>query len=88
MTTNSTLSQNRPDSAFAIFAGGCFWCTEAVFSSLKGVYSVTSGYAGGSVKNPSYEQVHDGNIYQPYCQLVIAPKLEKFEKRFAELLKK
>jgi peptide-methionine (S)-S-oxide reductase len=45
----------------AIFAGGCFWCTEALFKSLKGVISVTSGYSGGSVENPSYERVSSGN---------------------------
>jgi peptide-methionine (S)-S-oxide reductase len=41
-------------------AGGCFWCTEAVFSELRGVLSVIPGYAGGSVANPSYEQVCTG----------------------------
>lgn len=46
--------------AVATFAGGCFWCTEAVFQSLAGVKSVESGYIGGSVANPSYEQVCSG----------------------------
>ena len=41
----------------AVFGGGCFWCTEAVFKELKGVSAVTSGYAGGHVVNPTYEQV-------------------------------
>ena len=52
----------------AIFANGCFWCTEAVFSMLKGVSSVVPGYAGGilpdgtnPIKGPSYEQVSNGN---------------------------
>ena len=44
----------------AIFGGGCFWCTEAVFKSLKGVLSVLPGYAGGEGKNPTYEQVSTG----------------------------
>jgi peptide-methionine (S)-S-oxide reductase len=44
----------------AVFGGGCFWCTEAVFDELRGVRSVVSGYAGGSVKNPTYEQVCSG----------------------------
>ncbi len=44
----------------ATFAGGCFWCTEAVFSDLKGVVRVLPGYAGGSAPNPSYEQVCTG----------------------------
>jgi peptide-methionine (S)-S-oxide reductase len=46
--------------AVAVFANGCFWCTEAVFSSLKGVISVVSGYAGGALKDPTYEQVSAG----------------------------
>ena len=46
--------------AVATFAGGCFWCTEAVFQSLAGVISVESGYSGGSVANPTYEQVCSG----------------------------
>ncbi|MHB8660407.1 MAG: peptide-methionine (S)-S-oxide reductase MsrA [Minisyncoccota bacterium] len=44
----------------AIFAGGCFWCTEALFKSLRGVVSVTSGYSGGDTENPSYERVSSG----------------------------
>jgi peptide-methionine (S)-S-oxide reductase len=46
--------------AVVAFGGGCFWCTEAVFLELKGVLSVTSGYAGGSSPNPTYEQVSTG----------------------------
>ena len=41
----------------AVFGGGCFWCTEAVFSALEGVHSVKSGYCGGTVTHPTYEQV-------------------------------
>ena len=44
----------------ATLAGGCFWCTEAVFADVIGVSSVESGYIGGSVPNPSYRQVCDG----------------------------
>ncbi len=44
----------------AIFGGGCFWCTEAVFESLRGVKKVRPGYAGGSRPNPSYEDVCTG----------------------------
>ena len=50
----------QTNTAKAIFAGGCFWCTEAVFDELRGVHSVVSGYAGGTTKNPSYEQVCSG----------------------------
>src|SRR3989344_1258748 len=151
----------------AVFGGGCFWCTEAVFKKLKGVVSVVSGYAGGSAQNPNYSQVSRGitghaevikiefnpkvvnfrdllevffamhdpttpnqqeaekiiseiadqkiynnpivteikpleqfyeaedyhqdyfnkNPSQPYCQVVINPKLDKFKKKFTSLLK-
>lgn len=45
----------------ATFGNGCFWCTEAIFQQLEGVEEVVSGYAGGEVKNPTYEQVCSGN---------------------------
>ena len=45
----------------ATLGAGCFWCTEACFAELKGVISVKSGFSGGHVKNPSYEQVCTGN---------------------------
>jgi peptide-methionine (S)-S-oxide reductase len=44
----------------AVFGGGCFWCIQAIFSRLKGVNKVTSGYTGGHAPNPSYEQVCSG----------------------------
>jgi peptide-methionine (S)-S-oxide reductase len=46
--------------AVAVFGGGCFWCTEAVFSMLRGVLSVAPGYSGGQVADPTYEQVSSG----------------------------
>jgi peptide-methionine (S)-S-oxide reductase len=52
-TGNDTLAK-------AIFAGGCFWCVEEAFEEVSGVVSVTSGYTGGHVANPSYEQVSAG----------------------------
>jgi peptide-methionine (S)-S-oxide reductase len=43
-----------------ILAGGCFWCTEAIYKRLRGVLSVTPGYAGGTTENPTYEEVSSG----------------------------
>lgn len=44
----------------AVFGGGCFWCTEAIFQNLRGVTAVTPGYAGGDTEDPAYEQVSGG----------------------------
>lgn len=44
----------------AVFAGGCFWCTEAVFKNIKGVHNVISGFTGGEIKNPCYREVCEG----------------------------
>ena len=44
----------------AIFAGGCFWCTEAIFQRIKGVESIKPGYTGGTIKNPGYKEVCTG----------------------------
>lgn len=46
--------------SLATFGSGCFWCTEAVFQNVKGVYKVESGYTGGKVKNPTYREVSSG----------------------------
>ncbi len=53
-------AMNRKDREVATLAGGCFWCLEAVFEQLEGVESVTSGYTGGHVPNPTYQQVCTG----------------------------
>jgi peptide-methionine (S)-S-oxide reductase len=50
----------NPKLASAVFAGGCFWCTESDFDKVPGVVSTTSGYTGGTVANPTYEQVSAG----------------------------
>ena len=54
------LPQPGPGQAAAAFAGGCFWCTESDFDHVPGVISTTSGYTGGKVANPTYEQVSGG----------------------------
>ncbi len=60
----------------ATFAGGCFWCTEAVFLELKGVESVVSGYIGGKNANPTYEQVCTGTTgHAEATQITFDPKI-------------
>ena len=59
----------------AIFAGGCFWCTEAVFLQLDGVISIEPGYIGGKNANPTYEEVCTGNSgHAEAVQIVFDPK--------------
>lgn len=64
----------------ATFAGGCFWCTEAVFLELDGVKSVVSGYIGGTIANPTYEEVSSGSTgHAEATQITYDPKKIKFE---------
>ena len=59
MADETSVNRN-PDLKVATFAGGCFWCMEHAFDEVEGVVSTTSGYIGGSQKNPTYEQVSAG----------------------------
>lgn len=71
-----------PESAEVITLGaGCFWCTEAVFQQIPGVLSVTSGYMGGRVKNPTYEMVCTGDTgHAEVAWVVYDPKQIALEK--------
>ena len=69
------------DSETATLANGCFWCSEAIFKRLKGVKSVTSGYVGGTIKNPSYDQVCNGTTgHAESIQIVFDPSVIDFDK--------
>ena len=57
----SATSAFAEDRQTAVFAGGCFWCTEADFDKVDGVLETTSGYTGGTTENPTYEQVTQGS---------------------------
>ncbi len=59
-TGESMVANNDDGLSTAIFAGGCFWCMEQPFDALPGVVETTSGYTGGTVENPSYQEVSGG----------------------------
>ncbi|MGH7680510.1 MAG: peptide-methionine (S)-S-oxide reductase MsrA [Candidatus Eiseniibacteriota bacterium] len=70
-----------PVRATATFAGGCFWCTVSPFEGLPGVISVTSGYCGGTEKNPTYEQVSSGKTgHMESNQIVYDPTKVTYKK--------
>jgi len=76
----SSMNMNGQNFETATFGMGCFWCTEAIFQELKGVVSVTPGYAGGHIKNPTYEQVCAGNTgHTEVAHIVYDPKQISFE---------
>ena len=64
----------------ATLGGGCFWCLEAVYDELKGVEEVVSGYAGGAVANPSYEQVCSGRTgHAEVVQVTFDPRVISYQ---------
>ncbi len=64
----------------AVLGGGCFWCLEAIFVDLLGVTKVTSGYAGGSVQHPTYEQVCGGKTgHAEVVQIEFDPEVIRYE---------
>ena len=64
----------------ATFGNGCFWCTEAIFKSLKGVEKVESGYSGGKIKNPTYKEVCSGMTgHAEVIQITFDPSVITFE---------
>ncbi|MFQ5980152.1 MAG: peptide-methionine (S)-S-oxide reductase MsrA [Candidatus Heimdallarchaeota archaeon] len=64
----------------ATFGGGCFWCTEAIFQQLEGVESVVSGYAGGTVESPSYEEICTGHTgHAEVIQIRFNPEKIRYE---------
>ncbi len=73
-----------PGAEVATLAGGCFWCIEAAYRQLDGVISATSGYTGGTVKNPTYEQVCDKSTgHAEAVRIVFDPKKISYERILA-----
>jgi len=88
-------SAQAPKTATAIFAGGCFWCTEADFDKVPGVISTTSGYLNGKTKNPTYKEVSAGGsghveavevVYDP-AKVTYAKLLDAFWRSIDPLVK-
>lgn len=76
--TNTTEMETKTDTA--TFGAGCFWCVEAAFESLKGVKGATSGYSGGTIKNPGYKEVCSGRTgHAEVVQVVYDPAVISFK---------
>ncbi len=74
--TNGTMAK---DLEKATFGGGCFWCTEAIYSELKGVVDVKPGYSGGTTKNPTYKEVCTGETgHAEVIQITFDPNIISF----------
>ena len=84
-TMNMTVTTNIPEGAeYVTLGAGCFWCTEAVFQQIPGVLSVTSGYMGGTAKNPTYDDVCTGQTgHAEVSRVAFDPKKTSLEKILA-----
>lgn len=74
---NNPMKKQQSEISFdkATFGGGCFWCLEAIFSEIQGVQGVTSGFSGGHLPDPSYEQVVTGSTgHAEVVQILYNPK--------------
>lgn len=72
---------NAAEQKTAVVGGGCFWCTEALYQKVPGIESVTSGYAGGSVPNPTYEEVCTGRTgHAEVIQIAYDPAKISYDK--------
>ena len=81
VSSSPSAAGAEPGLAKATFAGGCFWCTEAVYAEIKGVKSVTSGYIGGQVPNPTYKDVCTGLTgHAEAIEIEYDPQVVSFEK--------
>ena len=75
------LMSKNVDYQEAVFAAGCFWCVEAAFDKVDGVLETTSGYTGGTVDNPTYEQVSSGTTgHYEALKVKYDPKIVSYEK--------
>jgi len=79
-TNEKEVQMNESGLEKATFGSGCFWCTEAIFENLNGVTSVVSGYAGGTVENPTYEAVCSGTTgHAEVTQITYDPSIISYD---------
>lgn len=84
MSENFSENITNKNTDTATFGTGCFWCTEAIFEQLEGVKKVSSGYSGGHVPNPSYEEVCAGTTgHAEVVQIVYDPEIISFDELLA-----
>jgi peptide-methionine (S)-S-oxide reductase len=84
MNMTATTSKIPESAEYVTLGAGCFWCTEAVFQQIPGVLSVTSGYMGGSTKNPTYDDICTGQTgHAEVSRVVFDPKKTSLEKILA-----
>ena len=77
---SKTMNDQNRNRAVATFAGGCFWCTESDFEKVEGVVEVISGYTGGRVENPTYEEVGTGTTgHTEAVQVIYDPEKITYE---------
>jgi peptide-methionine (S)-S-oxide reductase len=87
-SSSSEEPRTPSEKQVAVFGGGCFWCIEAVFERVWGVESVVSGYSGGSLANPNYEQVlTDQTGHAEVCRIEFDPDIVSFEELLMIFLK-
>ncbi|MGD0764983.1 MAG: peptide-methionine (S)-S-oxide reductase MsrA [Dehalococcoidia bacterium] len=83
MMSPNTSSEEKPPASgleMATLAGGCFWCTEALFKRIKGVHEVISGYTGGDFEDPSYAQVSSGRTgHAEAVQVAFDPRIVSYD---------
>jgi peptide-methionine (S)-S-oxide reductase len=77
---SNNITMNKTNLDTATFGAGCFWCVEAIYQQLEGVVSVSSGFSGGTVANPSYEEVCTGSTgHAEVCNIVFDSTMISFE---------
>ena len=80
MKEENKMTDNSVKTDTAYFGQGCFWCAEAIFERVEGVKTVVSGYAGGKVANPTYEQVCNGNTgHAEVVQIIYDPAVISYD---------